>query len=88
MRHAEATELEFHLDVVHGGLEIDIADNGKGIEPGAHGSGHGLKNLSARLNKLGGQCTIESRPSGGTIVRIKLPLAESRDICPAKPTKR
>jgi signal transduction histidine kinase len=75
VRHAEATELEFRLDVVAHGLEIDIADNGKGIEDGAHSGGHGLKNLSARLKKLGGTCTIEPRSTGGTIVKFRLPLA-------------
>lgn len=88
VRHAEATELEFHLDVVNGSLEIDIADNGKGIEAGANSSGHGLKNLSARLKKLGGQCTIESRSSGGTVVKIRLPLAESSAPGPVTSTKR
>jgi signal transduction histidine kinase len=74
VRHADATELEFRLDVVGGGLEIDIADNGKGIDDGAHSGGHGRKNLSARLNKLGGTCVVEPRAGGGTIVRIRLPL--------------
>ncbi len=66
------------MDVADGSLEIDIADNGKGVEAGLPGSGHGLKNLSTRLNKLGGQCTVEPRPSGGTIVKIRLPLPVSR----------
>lgn len=74
VRHAAATELELRLDVVAGNLEIDIADNGKGIAASAPSGGHGLKNLSARLKKLGGVCTIEPRPTGGTIVKIRLPL--------------
>lgn len=88
VRHAEATELEFHLDVIQGSLEIDIADNGKGIGAAANGSGHGLKNLSARLKKLGGHCTIAARPSGGTIVKIRLPLAEANDPSPGPATER
>jgi len=79
VRHAEATELEFRLAIVDGSLEIDIADNGKGFAAGAQSGGHGLKNLSARLSKLGGQCTVEPRISGGTIVKIRLPLPESRE---------
>ena len=74
VRHAEATELEFRLEVMNGSLEIDIADNGKGIESGDHSSGHGLKNLSARLKNLGGQCSVERRIPSGTIVKIRLPL--------------
>jgi len=74
VRHADATEVEFRLNVTASGLEIDITDNGKGIENGTLGRGHGLKNLSARLEKLGGNCVITPRPSGGTIVKIRLPL--------------
>jgi len=84
VRHANATEVEFRLGVVAGGLEIDIADNGKGIEDNAPNSGHGLKNLSARLTKLGGPCLIEPRASGGTIVKIRLPLMASVETAPVE----
>jgi signal transduction histidine kinase len=88
VRHAEATELEFRLAVVNDSLEIDIADNGKGIENGADSGGHGLKNLSARLKKLGGQCTVEPRPPQGTIVKIRLPLAISDGAISTPAAKR
>jgi signal transduction histidine kinase len=74
VRHADATEIEFRMAVSDDELEIDIADNGKGIEKEAFGSGHGLKNLPARLKKLNGSCLVEARLSGGTIVKIRLPL--------------
>lgn len=74
VRHADATEVEFRMVVADGGLEIDIADNGRGIDDETQGSGHGLKNLPARLQKLGGDCVVEPRADGGTIVRIRLPL--------------
>jgi signal transduction histidine kinase len=77
VRHANATEVEFRLSVIGSDLEIDIADNGKGIETGIFSTGHGLKNLSARLKKLGGNCLVEPRTGGGTIVRIRLPLGAS-----------
>jgi signal transduction histidine kinase len=88
VRHAEATELEFRLAVVNDRLEIDIADNGKGIATGADSGGHGLKNLSARLKKLGGQCTVEPRGSRGTIVKIRLPLAVSGGAISAPAAKQ
>jgi signal transduction histidine kinase len=55
-------------------LNIVIADNGKGFEPDLEREGHGLENLSGRLKKLGGSCTVESSVGGGTIVKICLPL--------------
>ena len=75
VRHADATEVEFRLGVADEALEIDIADNGKGIGPMPAIGGHGLKNLSARLKKIGGNCTVSPRTGGGTIVTIRLSLA-------------
>jgi signal transduction histidine kinase len=73
VRHAEATEVEFSMAVAADDLKIGIADNGKGLEGNVDG-GHGLKNLSARLSKLGGTCAVESRVGGGTVVKICMPL--------------
>jgi signal transduction histidine kinase len=73
VRHAEATEVEFRMAVDEKRLTIDIADNGKGFEGGS--AGHGLKNLPARLLKLGGTCEVESRLGGGTTVKIRLPFS-------------
>ncbi len=75
VRHAEATEVEFRMAVTNDELEIEISDNGKGFEGSAENSGHGLKNLSARLLKLGGSCTVESSAADGTVVKIRLPLS-------------
>jgi signal transduction histidine kinase len=75
VRHAGATEVEFRMVMADNSLEIEIADNGKGIQNENPSDRHGLKNLSARLQKLGGNCTVESRPDGGTIVKFHLPLA-------------
>lgn len=77
VRHSEATDVEFRMEVVSGQLEIEITDNGKGFESGLETGGHGLKNLSSRLLMLGGVCTVDSRVAGGTVVTIRLPLPGS-----------
>jgi signal transduction histidine kinase/RNase P/RNase MRP subunit p29 len=77
VRHAEATDVEFRMEVANGRLEIEITDNGKGFESGSEKGRHGLKNLSSRLLMLGGVCTVESRVAGGTVVTIGLPLSAS-----------
>jgi signal transduction histidine kinase len=83
VRHAEATEMEFSMAVDGGDLEIGIADNGKGFEGSQ--DGHGLKNLAARLSKLGGTCAVESRVGGGTAIKIRMPLpACAAEAGPAK----
>jgi signal transduction histidine kinase len=77
VRHAEATDVEFRMEVVSGILEIEITDNGKGFESGTEQGGHGLKNLSSRLLALGGRCTVDSHVAGGAVVTIRLPLPAS-----------
>ena len=77
VRHAEATEVEFRMAVSDEILEIEVADNGKGFEGAPEKDSHGLKNLPARLKKIGGDCVVESRLGGGTTVKIRLPLPVS-----------
>src|SRR5262249_10916773 len=74
VRHAAATEVVFRMAAEDGVLEIVIADNGCGFDRAAGKAGHGLKNLSARLIKLGGSGEVESTPGRGTTVKIRLPL--------------
>ncbi|MDR3459751.1 MAG: ATP-binding protein [Verrucomicrobiae bacterium] len=79
VRHAGATEVEFGMDMADSCLEINIADNGKGLENESPSDGHGLKNLSARLQKLGGHCKLESKADGGTLVKFRLPLGATKE---------
>jgi len=74
VRHADATEVEFQMAAIDNALNIVIADNGKGFEPGLGREGYGLENLSGRLQKLGGSCTVKSCVGGGTTVKIYMPL--------------
>ena len=75
VRHAAATQVEFAMAVVDSALEIVITDNGKGFDASVAVDGHGLKNLSARLAKLGGSCQVSSALGQGTITTIRLPLS-------------
>lgn len=73
-RHADATEVEFRMAYSGDILEIEISDNGKGFEGVPEKDRRGLKNLPARLKQIGGDCTVESRLGGGTMVKIRLSL--------------
>jgi signal transduction histidine kinase len=53
-------------------LVVTVADDGRGIPPGAP-AGVGLVSLRERAAELGGRCTVECPPSGGTVVRATLP---------------
>jgi signal transduction histidine kinase len=80
VRHAEATEVEFRMAFSNDTLEIEAADNGKGFEGVPEKDRRGLKNLPARLKKIGGDCTVESRLGGGTTVKIRLSLPAGAKI--------
>jgi signal transduction histidine kinase len=73
VRHAEATEVKLQMNIGDA-LEIEIVDNGKGFDPAIGADGHGLKNCSARLAKIGGSFQIESLTGTGTTFHIHIPL--------------
>jgi ligand-binding sensor domain-containing protein/signal transduction histidine kinase len=84
VKHAEATEVLFELKLPPGAFAFVITDNGKGFSPGAAGesngnpqrisAGHGLKNLSSRLEAVGGNCMVSHGPGQGTRVELMVPI--------------
>jgi two-component system nitrate/nitrite sensor histidine kinase NarX len=56
-----------------------VADDGVGLASHATtdmGKSFGLTIMRERAAKLGGRLTIESRPAGGTIVRLSFPARQ------------
>jgi signal transduction histidine kinase len=78
IRHASAREVELKIAQLNGRLEIVIADNGCGFDPGAIRAGDGLRNLHERMQGLDGNCRIESGLGKGTTIALGLPLADQR----------
>ncbi|MBD5654103.1 MAG: histidine kinase, partial [Candidatus Eremiobacteraeota bacterium] len=78
---ADRSELEIDIAAERssGLLVIDVMDNGIGYAPsGRHG--HGLRNVESRLQHTFGAASsfsIESRPGGGTHVRLSYPVASA-----------
>jgi signal transduction histidine kinase len=75
VRHSGATEVRLIIEVSGGKLIILVADNGHGFDlanqsPG----GEGIPGMRHRLEHLGGNCDIRSRPGAGTEVDLRLPL--------------
>jgi signal transduction histidine kinase len=80
-RHSHATRADLRLEVQADQATLSIADDGSGFDPQARlGSGHfGLANLRDRAAALGGTLSIESAPSSGTRIIVRLPLAPSEN---------
>jgi signal transduction histidine kinase len=73
-RHARATTCVVRLDV-NDNVTLEIVDDGVGI-PSGRSAGVGLSSMNERAEELGGGCTIEISPGGGTRVLARLPLAK------------
>jgi two-component system sensor histidine kinase UhpB len=75
-RHAASTRVEVALHRRNGWLDLEVTDNGVGLghDGAAGGHGLGLAGMRERTRLLGGTFRIESVASGGTHIRLALPL--------------
>jgi signal transduction histidine kinase len=76
VRHAEARNCMVRLGMNEklNELRLEVEDDGRGIEENRR-AGVGLTSMRERAEELGGSCTVEAVPSGGTRVRAFLPYA-------------
>ena len=72
VRHAEATTCSVRINL-NGALEVDVADNGRGLPPDK-GAGVGVLGMRERAAELGGHSEVTCPSTGGTVVRAWLPL--------------
>ena len=74
LKHADATRATVSLCYGDGGLELGVADDGRGFDPKVAGVG-GIAGLRDRIRALGGTITIASGPGRGTRITASLPVA-------------
>ena len=74
VRHAQADKARVRLLRSDAALTVEIADNGRGIQPAAGQPGFGLTGMRERIDALGGSLEIGSPAGGGTRIRASLPL--------------
>jgi len=72
LKHAGAGEVTIRMEFAGGVLDVTVHDDGCGFQPAKNISGHGLSNMSQRLQNIGGSCVVESKPGAGTTVRLRL----------------
>ncbi|MBW3615599.1 MAG: GAF domain-containing sensor histidine kinase [Actinobacteria bacterium] len=73
-KHAAARRCDVILALTDGHLELEIRDDGEGLDPGRT-AGVGLMAMRERAAELGGTCSVESLAAGGARVRASLPTA-------------
>lgn len=74
MRHAGATDVSLRLRDRDGELLLEVADNGRGIDPGTDESS-GIKGMRERAMLVGGLLELHDRDPRGTLVRLRVPRA-------------
>lgn len=86
-KHANATEIAVRLSYLPQAIEVEIRDNGQGLQGTlAHSdpsnekarqriySGHGLHSMRERAEELGGTLEIISSPNTGVTVEVNIPI--------------
>jgi signal transduction histidine kinase len=75
VRHGRPRTITIHAQRGDGCVLLAVQDDGVGFDPsGASGGGHGLANMQARAEALGGTTKIISAPGKGTRVLLTLPV--------------
>lgn len=80
VRHAGATEVTLHIEVVNSRLILVVEDNGCGragatsTGPVDSRNGHGLPSMRRRVARLGGEFSFTQEPGGGARIRVNIPI--------------
>ena len=78
-RHAEAEQVDFHLERAGAHVVLTVRDDGRGLPPDSFRSSEGIRGMRERAMLIGAQLTIAEPSTGGTEVRLSIPLVEPRN---------
>lgn len=75
--HANATSARVSLSADQGEIALQIVDGGDGFDVNkSKGAGLGLISMDERVRLVNGTFSVSSQPAKGTIVSVRVPLAE------------
>ncbi len=71
VKHADARHVALRLVRRESGVELTVADDGRGFDAGSIPAGHmGIGIMRERVETVGGSLSIDSQPTGGTSIRV------------------
>ena len=74
IKHAGASEVTVSVKREDGRVEVNVEDDGAGIDTGVPNAGYGLVGMRERAELVGGTVAIASEPGRGTRVSATIPL--------------
>jgi signal transduction histidine kinase len=75
LKNARATRVDCGLKLEERRVRLLFKDDGIGFDyPRMKGSGYGLRNISYRVDSLGGSLQVDTTPGGGTSFDIEIPV--------------
>ena len=80
-KYSGVPRIEVRLTEYSGEVELVVSDLGKGfdIEAARHGKGIGLLSMEERVKLVNGVIAIQTKPSGGTSVRVRVPIRTAQN---------
>jgi signal transduction histidine kinase len=75
LKHAFATQVEIELEMESQQIILKVQDDGCGFQLNSANRGLGLRGMTERAARMGGNLEIESAAGKGTLIKATLPLA-------------
>jgi PAS domain S-box-containing protein len=81
VRHSEASVAEIRLNIVSNKIEMQIADNGKGIAENEINSSTsmGILGIKERIRSVNGKVSIKGEKGTGTTIKISVPYKSKKN---------
>ena len=78
-KHSDAGRATLQVHRAAGRIELLVSDDGEGFDPAGETDGFGLAGMRERVELVGGELQIESKPGGGTRVMASVPCGSGLD---------
>jgi signal transduction histidine kinase len=77
MKHGRAQSFRVVLSFRPAEIQLHLADDGRGFEPGGETDGFGLIGMRERVMEIGGQFDLRSSPDAGVEILVTLRANEN-----------
>lgn len=74
LKYSGASTVEIELSREDDQVQLVIADDGRGLDPGLGQEGNGLGNIRSRAALIGGRAEVRSTPGQGVVWEVEVPL--------------